>query len=294
MSSILITGASRGIGLAAALVLARAGHTIHATMRNPDAAPELARIAKEEALSIFISKMDVNSDVSVREAIAAIQHEHGPVDALVNNAGIEGHGSVEETDIEHFRAVMETNYLGPIRCIQAVMPQMRKRRSGYIINITSVAGRIATAPQAPYTASKHAFEALSESLAAEAKMFNIHVAIIEPGIIGTDMARGVTLPSAPSVYPHLPRFSRLFEVALQAPASADLIGEKILEILESGTWQLRHPVGPDALPFLQWRNTMTDEQWVDLGAADNETWYSKMQESFGVDFRPVKVTVQPA
>src|SRR6185369_5145757 len=137
MASVLVTGCSKGIGLATALVLGHAGYTVYATMRDPKGAPELAEAAAKERLPIHVSAMDVNSDESVREGIAAIQKKNGPVDVLVNNAGIERTGSVEELPISEFRAIMETNYFGPIRCIQAVMPEMRKRRSGCIINVTS-------------------------------------------------------------------------------------------------------------------------------------------------------------
>jgi NAD(P)-dependent dehydrogenase (short-subunit alcohol dehydrogenase family) len=145
---------------------------------------------------------------------------------------------------------METNYFGPIRCIQAVLPTMRKRRSGCIINVASVAGHIASSPMAPYTASKFALEALSESLAQEVKPFNVRVAIVEPGIIETPMARRIETPHSPSPYPQLRRFAALFSASLKNPAPPSLVGEKMVEIVESGTWQLRHPVGPDALPFL--------------------------------------------
>ena len=260
----------------------------------PEVFPELKHIAEKEELKVIISAMDVNDDNSVKDTIEKIQKEYGPIDVLVNNAGIEVHGSVEETSLNDFRAVMETNYFGVIRCIQAVMPSMRTRRSGSIINITSVAGLVAGTPQAPYTASKFALEALSEALAGEAKMFNVHVAIIEPGIIATDMAHAISKSPRASAYPHLARFAQLFISSLQYPASAQLVGDKILEIMASGTWQLRHPVGPDALPFLQWRESMTDEQWVSLGALEDEAWYQKMQESFGTDFRPNKGVTHPA
>src|SRR5437763_13469995 len=139
MPSVLITGTSKGIGLEAALAFGRAGYQVHATMRNPSQAPELAQTVAREKLPITVSAMDVDSDESVSRAMAAIQAQ-GPIDVLVNNAGIERAGSVEELPLAEFRAVMETNYFGVIRCVQAVAPHMRERRSGCIINVSSVAG----------------------------------------------------------------------------------------------------------------------------------------------------------
>ena len=272
MASVLITGTSKGIGFEAALAFGRAGHTVHATMRKPSQSPELAEIAAREKLPIIVSAMDVDSDESVSRAIASIQKEHGPIDVLVNNAGVEKTGSVEELSLADFRSVMETNYFGAIRCIQALAPHMRQRRSGCIINVTSVAGRIASAPMAPYTASKWALEALSEALAGEMKTFGVRVLIVEPGIIDTAMARRIGVPANPSPYRQRERFAAMFAAALKNPVHPSLVGKKILELAESDTWQLRHPVGPDAEPFLQWRSGMTDEAWVDLNAADDETW----------------------
>lgn len=286
MSAVLITGTSKGIGFEAALAFGRAGHEVHATMRNPSQAPELAAAAAREKLPITISTVDVDSDQSVSHAIAAIQRDHGPIDVLVNNAGVEKAGSVEELSLADFRAVMETNYFGAIRCIQALAPHMRQRRSGCIINVTSVAGRIASAPLAPYTASKWALEALSEALAGEMKTFNVRVVIVEPGIIDTAMARRVGDPAADSPYRQRARFTSLFTASLKNPVPPSLVGQRILEIVESGTWQLRHPVGPDAAPFLQWRNQMTDEEWVDLNSSDDETWYRSLERDFGLDARP--------
>ena len=138
MATVLITGCSTGIGYETALAFARAGHTVAATMRNPKRAPQLAEAAAREKLPITVFTMDVDSDASVTGGIAAIVKALGPVDVLVNNAGIERSGTVEEMPLAEFRAVMETNYFGVIRCIQAVLPSMRQRRSGCIINIASV------------------------------------------------------------------------------------------------------------------------------------------------------------
>jgi len=286
MASVLITGTSTGIGFAVALAFGRAGHKVSATMRSPSRAPELARITSKEKLPITISAMDVDSDASVKEGIDRIVKEGGPVDVLVNNAGIERTGSVEELALADFRAVMETNYFGAIRCIQAVLPTMRARRSGCIVNVASVAGRIANSPLAPYTASKFALEALSESLAQEAKPFNVRVAIVEPGIIDTAMARRIETPQTRSPYPQLRRFAAMFAASLKKPVPPSVVAEKVLQIVDSGTWQLRHPVGPDAAPFLAWRKAMSDEEWVDWGALDDDRWYDRLKADFGMDARP--------
>ncbi len=286
MATVLITGTSKGIGLEAALAFARAGHKVHATMRKPSQSPELAKRAAQEKLPISISTMDVDSDESVKDAIAAIHRDQGAIDVLVNNAGVERAGSVEELPLAEFRAVMETNYFGALRCIQALAPHMRQRRSGCIINVSSVAGRITSPPLSSYTASKWALEALSEALAGEMKTFNVRVAMVEPGIIDTAMARRIGDQPDKSIYRQRERFAYLFAASLKNPAPPSLVAQKILEVAESGTWQLRHPVGPDAVPFLQWRAGMTDEEWVELNASDDDAWYRRVERDFGLDTRP--------
>jgi NAD(P)-dependent dehydrogenase (short-subunit alcohol dehydrogenase family) len=287
MSSILVTGSNKGIGLATVLALGRAGHKVYATMRNLDRGSELRAAIAKEKLPIEVYSMDVDSDASVASTTAAIRSRAGFIDCLVNNAGIYVGGSIEELSMDDFKSVMETNYFGALRCIRALLPDMRKRRNGSIINVTSVAGRIALAPMGPYTASKFALEALSEVLAQELKPCNIRVAIVEPGIVDTAMARGVATFDGHSSYPQTRRFAHFFGAALKTPAAPAIIAEAIRQIVESGTWQLRHPVGPDALPFLNWRSAMADEQWVDWGALDDEDWYRRVQNDFGLDARPI-------
>ena len=158
MASVLITGTSKGIGLETALAFGRAGHKVHATMRSPSQSPALAQTAAREKLPIMVSQMDVDSDESVTHAIAGIQKDHGAIDVLVNNAGVGRAGSVDELPLAEIRAVMETNYFGAVRCIQAVLPAMRQRRSGCIINVTSIGGRISSPPLTPYNASKWAWK----------------------------------------------------------------------------------------------------------------------------------------
>ncbi len=286
MATVLITGTSTGIGLATALAFGRAGHRVAATMRNPSGSPALAEAALREALSVTVFPMDVDSDDSVRDGTEQIAREIGPIDVLVNNAGVEGMGSVEELPLSVFRAVMETNYFGVIRCTQALLRAMRERRSGCIINVASVAGHVATAPMTPYTASKFAIEAFSECLAQEVQSFQIRVAIVEPGIIDTRMTRHIKVGSTTSPYRQQRRVAALFAAALKTPVPPSVVAEKILEIAVGDTLQLRHPVGPDAAAFLGWRRAISDEAWVALGALDDDAWYARIEADFGMNARP--------
>lgn len=277
--SVLITGTSKGIGYETALAFARAGYRVHATMRNPPKAPALSEIASQEKLPLTVTSLDVDSDASVQAGIAAIQERHGPLDVLVNNAGIEVFGSIEEISIENFRSVMETNYFGALRCTKAVVPQMRERRSGTIINVSSIAGTFCHPPATPYCASKWALEALSEGLACEMKSFGVYVALVEPGVIDTAMAQRITKNES-RIYPHSARVASAFTAKLaNAPVPPTLVAQKILDVAQSGSWQLRHPVGPDAVPLISWRRRMTDEQWIDLHSADDQTFARLMGAS---------------
>ena len=286
MAIAVVTGSSTGIGQAAAITLARAGHSVYATMRNPEGGGgELRTLAQGENLRLHLASLDVDSDESVRSAFARILAEAGAIDILVNNAGIGNMGPVEETPLGVFRAVMETNFFGALRCTQAVLPGMRQRGSGVIVNVTSVAGRISTSPQAPYAASKWALEALSESLAQEVKPFGIRVAIVEPGVIATPIFGKQADATDGTNYPQLRRITGLFRASLENPVSPYVVGEKIREIVDSGTWQLRHPVGPDAAGFLAWRASMTDERWVDWGAQSDEQWIAAVRKDFGFEVK---------
>lgn len=284
MKSVLITGTSKGIGFETALSFARGGYKVFATMRNLEAVSTLQKQITDESLNIIIYKMDVDSDDSVKHCIQSIIEEHGIIDVLVNNAGIERHGSIEELPMSDFKAIMETNYFGVIRCIQAVLPQMRENKNGCIINVGSVAGKIANTPLSAYCASKFALEALIESLAGEVKPFNIRVSLIEPGIIDTKMAQDITVDSH-SKYPQVLRFGAMFEESLKQPTPPSMVADLMFEIANGDTWQLRHPVGPTALPFLGWRASLTDEQWVDFNAQTDEEWFNSVETTFGMNVR---------
>lgn len=283
MSKILITGASKGIGYDATLLLARAGHDVIATMRNPSAS-DLEKVAKDAKLPVTVMSMDVDDDASV----ADVFDEVGPsIDVLVNNAGIYSINAVEDESLEQFRGLMETNYFGAVRCVKHVLPSMRKRGSGCIVNITSVAGRIAFAATSAYNASKFALEAFTECLAQEVKGLGIRVALVEPGIIDTAMAT-TNLPQYDenTIYPHGRRIHAFFTNPQKGEASPALVGEMIRYIIESADQRLRFPVGPDALPFLGWRSAVSDEDWVGLGGLRNDAdYFQRVFIDTGVDLR---------
>ena len=283
MANILITGTSKGIGYDAALLLARAGHKVIATMRNPSAS-DLELVAKEAKLPVTVLPLDVDDDASVAEVFGEVGDS---IDVLVNNAGIFSINAVEDEGFEQFRRVMETNYFGVVRCVKQVIPAMRKRGSGCIINIASIAGRIAFPASSAYTASKFALEGFSESLAQELKGFGIRVALVEPGIIDTPMAT-TNLPQFDenTIYPHGRRMHAIFNNPERDEASPALVAEMIRYVIESDDPRLRFPVGPDALPFLGWRSSVSDEDWVGLGGLKRDAdYFQRMFTDTGVDLR---------
>jgi NAD(P)-dependent dehydrogenase (short-subunit alcohol dehydrogenase family) len=280
----LITGSSTGIGLGTAVAFGRAGFEVYATMRNPERAPELAATAQSERLPIKIRAMDVDDDRSVSDAVAKILAEAGRIDALVNNAGIHTSGAVEEVPLADFRRVMETNYFGVLRCMQAVLPGMRERRSGHIVNVSSVGGRIAGLSQSPYTASKWALEALSEELAPEVKPFGIRVALVEPGVTVTPIFDKRRKIPANGRYPQERRMNALYDAMFKQAPSASDVGKRIVEIVQTGTWKLRHLDGPFSEPFLQYRAAISDEQWIDLRAIESDQEFAAVvKRDFGLE-----------
>ena len=264
MAIALITGTSSGIGLATAVTLARAGHTVIATMRRLEAGGELSNLVTAERLPITTLVLDVDDDASVAQAFASALREHSRIDILLNNAGIGGPGAVEEMSLDFFRRVMETNYFGALRCIKAVLPGMLARRSGVIVNVSSVSGRIALAPQAAYAASKHALEAMSECLAQEVKEFNVRVVLVEPGPIATPGAATVQRALPKTAYPQFWRLAALFAAAMKQATSPYDVAEQIRRIVEGDSWQVRYPTGPTAPRAIAWRGRTSDEDWVYL------------------------------
>jgi NAD(P)-dependent dehydrogenase (short-subunit alcohol dehydrogenase family) len=280
----LVTGTSSGIGQATAIALARRGHKVYAAMRNLGASRDLLRAAGE-GLSIAPIEMDVDQNDSVSQAIGSLLEAEGRVDILVNNAGVGVGGAIEETPLEEFRRAMETNFFGALRCTQAVLPMMRTQRGGCIVNISSVAGRIAQAPQAAYAASKWALEAMSECLAQEIKAFGVRVALVEPGLTDTPMLRKPQPSTATSVYPHARRQRAMLRASLARPASPLIVAELVCDIVADPAAKFRHPVGPDANPFITWRASKSDEEMIDLGGANDAQFVEQMKRDFGFDIK---------
>ena len=284
MAVSLVTGTSTGIGFATAVALGRAGYHVYATMRNPNRSPELLSIAARERLPIKVLPMDVDNDDSVRKTIAAAVTDGGQIDVLVNNAGISMGGPVEELPLSGFREAMETNYFGVLRCIQAVIAGMREQRSGHIINVSSVGGRLSAPGAGTYTASKWALEAISEALAGEVNLFGIRVSIVEPGVIATPIFDKLRTIPANTRYSGERRMHALYRASLKNPVAPSLVADKIVEIVQSKTWKLRHPVGPDAAPFLQYRASKSDEDWVAMLSVESDgEWAAIIKREFGLD-----------
>ena len=180
---------------------------------------------------------------------------------------------------------MNTSYFGALRVIRAWLPHMRQRQRGCIINLSSVAGRIACSPLAPYSASKFALEAISEALAQEVKPFNIRVALVQPGIIDTAMAREIEDAKADPAYRQVGRFAHMFQASLDKPTPPAIVAERIREIIENDSQTLRHPAGPDAEAFLGWPASMSDQDWIEWGALADDAWYERVSSDFGLDAR---------
>jgi NAD(P)-dependent dehydrogenase (short-subunit alcohol dehydrogenase family) len=280
----VVTGTSTGIGLATAVALARAGYSVHATMRSPQRAPQLAESAAAEKLPIKILPMDVDDDASVSKAIGQILADAGRIDVLVNNAGVQGSGPIEEIPLAEFRRVMETNYFGVLRCIQAVLPCMRKHGDGHIVNVSTVGGRITGLSQGPYCASKFALEALSEILAGEVKTFGIRVAIIEPGVTITPIFEKRRVIPKDSLYKQERRMNAMFDALQKLQIPPSVVADKIVEIVRTKTSKLRHPTGPDSEPVLQYRASKSDEEWINLHAMESDAEFAEIvKRDMGLD-----------
>jgi NAD(P)-dependent dehydrogenase (short-subunit alcohol dehydrogenase family) len=246
---VLVTGAGSGIGRATAAVLTAAGHEVTATARALQALTE-QDVAQRLPL-------DVTDAGSVAACIAAC----GPVDALVNNAAISAPGALESYPIDAARACLETNTLGALRMIQAVLPGMRERRAGVIVNVSSVEGRIATPFGGIYAASKFALEAISESLHYEVGHFGIRVVLIEPGYTAPGMKQRARPDEGDEIYAGLrQQWAGVDEVLVGAGGRPppESVAEAVLGAIEDPATPLRLPVGKDAELSLGLRRDLDD------------------------------------
>ena len=290
MSVVLITGAGKGIGLATALHFARTGHDVYAGLRNPDNAVELTQAITMEGLPITLVPIDVDNDTSVQRGVENVLAQAKHIDVLVNNAGIGVMGPLEEVSIEVAQALFQTNYFGPIRMMRAVLPGMRERCSGTIVNVSSLFGRLVLAGHVHYPASKYALEAASEALAQEVAAFNIRVAIVEPGRIPTSMsesgrARRKANPPPTGPYAnHLRRFGMFLDAGFDKPTLPQTVAETIEHAVTTDAPQLRYIVGEDARALLSGRQQMTDEEWIEIGNLMTDDEYcERMLQICGVD-----------
>lgn len=284
MSNIVITGCSTGIGFATAVLLAENKHTVFATMRNPAKQPALQDFTDKKNLPIIIRPLDVTKDDSVQNIISQILDEAGKIDVLINDAGIGKIGPVEELPVENFINEMDTNFIGAVRCTKAVLPSMRAKKSGLLINISSVGGRVFNDFSAPYAASKAALEAFSECLAMEVIPFGIRVALVEPGVIDTPLQDKAKSSIKETRYPNLERSVAFFSAARDHHVPPVAVAEVILSIVNGDSAQFRNPAGPDSVPALGFRASMSDEDWIASAGMDKETWIHAM-EGMGLGVR---------
>ena len=185
LSTVLITGGTEGLGKATAVLLAEKGYRVFATGRNAARREALEALARERKLPLTTVEMDVREDASVERGLAEVRSASGPIDVLINNAGVGYYAVMEEITLEHLRQQFETNFFGAVRLLQRVLPEMRARKRGRIVNMSSIAGKVTMPLFGPYSANKHALEAMSDALRMEVRPFGIEVVLIEPGYIPT-------------------------------------------------------------------------------------------------------------
>jgi NAD(P)-dependent dehydrogenase (short-subunit alcohol dehydrogenase family) len=261
-SAVLITGCSSGIGLLAAQRFARAGFRVFASMRDPVRGAALREQALAEGWWLRTPALDVTSDDSVARAVSGLLAETGGrIDVLVNNAGYFCLGAVEETSPDELRAQFETNVFGVLRVTRAVLPAMRSRRTGTVINVSSVLGRVIIPANGPYQASKWALEALTETLRYEVRQFGIRVVCVEPGPfateIRTNLVRTAELQRSDSPYRRM--VNRYLESSARLPrGDARRVADVIFRAAAARRPRLRWAAGSTAILAANLRRLLPD------------------------------------
>ncbi len=267
----LVTGSSSGIGYETALLLARNGFDTFATMRNMNKSKEITEVSKKEDLPLKVMQLDVNDDRSVADAINNILNEKKSIEVVVNNAGYGLMGSVEDNSLDEIKAQFDTNFFGAIRVIKEVIPIMRKQRTGTIVNVSSVAGRIGFPMGSAYVSSKFALEGLSESISYELKQFGIKIVLIEPGVINTNFAFVTPKKAleANSSYSQLMNKmeENLFSTIANGTPPKD-VANVILHSITKESPEHRYLVGNDAVELINARKNSTDEEFEKMIVAN--------------------------
>ena len=264
---VLITGASRGFGAAAARKIADRGHVVVATMRSPDRDGPAVSAGFEDRIEIV--RLDVTDAAEVERVVAAAVERHGRIDVVVNNAGYGLYGPVECGREDQLWRQLDTNTFGPLRVARAVLPSMRARRKGKIVNVTSLSGRIVAPMLAHYAATKHALEALTEGLRFEVGELGVQVCMVEPGMFVSDWQTGnldVAEGAEGAVYGELvaTRLQAFRELAATRPGPAS-VAAALADIVDlQQPLPLRWPVGNDAVHQVPIRSSVSDEEWGQL------------------------------
>jgi len=248
--TVLITGCSSGFGLLTALHFARQGARVVATLRDPRKAGALEQAKADERLDLHVVALDVLDPATIASAVARAE-TLGPIDVLINNAGIEVRGPIEECDDALARRQFDTNVLGTLRVLRAVLPVMRGRRRGTIVNVSSVAGVVARPYGGLYSASKHALEAIGEALYYEVKPFGVRVVLVEPGQYATQLSDNMlTAPSFTAASPywqHSAGFdAHVKKLAGGASADPQEVARVVYDAVHDPQPRLRYLAGADA------------------------------------------------
>jgi NAD(P)-dependent dehydrogenase (short-subunit alcohol dehydrogenase family) len=265
----VVTGSSTGIGYETSLILARNSFLTYATMRNLNKGENIKSVATKENLPIRIKQLDVTDDVSVKNAIQTISSDAGRIDILVNNAGYGLNGAFEDLAMDEIKAQYETNVFGLIRTTQAVLPIMRRQKSGTIVNISSGAGRFGFPTGSAYVSTKFAVEGLSESMSYELEPFGIKVAIVEPGVIRTNFGNGLIVAKK-SQDPNSPysqmmqRSAAGFEKMMKNASSPDVVAKVVLNAIRDENPSLRYLAGSDVETWLGGKRKVADEEFYKM------------------------------
>ena len=283
----IVTGANSGIGRSTAVTLAKNDYTVFATMRSLERGEKLREIAQRLNLKINQVELDVSDTDSVKHGVIEILDQTDEIDVLINNAGIGSNAVIEDVNIESDKGVFETNFWGSVRCIQAVLPTMRQQKSGHIIQVSSIAGRVGLPAQPIYSASKWALEGLSENLAHDLSSFGVRVSIIEPGVTRTAiLGKNNTVPHNPDFENIYGRMLDMYMQGIEANIRPEAVSETILQCLESSSKQLRWPVawGAETMVNARHDGSVSDEEWVEIGSlVDNrEEWVNSFRQAFNL------------